>query len=247
VNNAATVTKEQPLLETPISDLLQVIDVNLKGPLLMTRLLVPLMKDRHGMVINVGSRVGRIVRTGLVAYGTSKAGLRHLSANIAVEFAEMEGFAGVHVFALDPGGMDTALRYVAYPEETDKSALADPIQVAPFFTRLAVGWMTTDVETGQPLRSGQELVVKRYMPELWPGNRHSSQGKQQGRLSQGSATTMGTPRDGLTSHIRNGNFGEVWALAPLLHSTSPLHLGAEGFVVWVAGKQLVRPYPLTAP
>jgi NAD(P)-dependent dehydrogenase (short-subunit alcohol dehydrogenase family) len=37
VNNAGTVTKAQSLLETPVSDLLQVMDVNLKGPILVSR------------------------------------------------------------------------------------------------------------------------------------------------------------------------------------------------------------------
>jgi 3-oxoacyl-[acyl-carrier protein] reductase len=111
VNNAWTVTKDQLMLETPVSGLLQVIDVNLSGPMLMARMLVPLMKDRRGILINVGSSMGRALRKGLVAYGTSIAGLRHLSANFAVELAETEGFAGMRVFAVDPGGMDTAMRH----------------------------------------------------------------------------------------------------------------------------------------
>jgi 3-oxoacyl-[acyl-carrier protein] reductase len=184
VNNAGTITKEQSMLETAVSDLLQVIDVNLKGPLLMSRLLVPLMKDRRGIVINVGSSWGRTLRTGHVPYSTSKAGLRHHSANFALELTETEGFSGVRVFLVDPGAMDTALRYVVWPEETDKSMLAAPKHVAPFFTRLAAGWITTDVETGQPLRSGQEMVVKRYMPELWPEGSRVPKGEQQGRLYQ---------------------------------------------------------------
>ena len=76
------------------------------------------------------------------------------------------------------------MRYVAYPEETDKSRFADPTRVASFFTHLAAGWITTDVETGQPLRSGQELVLRRYLPELWPEGSRVSKGEQQGRLYQ---------------------------------------------------------------
>jgi NAD(P)-dependent dehydrogenase (short-subunit alcohol dehydrogenase family) len=112
VNNAGTITKEQSMLETPVSELLQVIDVNLKGPMLMSRMLVPLMPDRSGVVINVGSSAGRTLRTGLVPYGTSKVGLRHHSANLVVELVETTGFAGVRVFLVDPGGMDTAMRYL---------------------------------------------------------------------------------------------------------------------------------------
>lgn len=184
VNNAGMITKDQGMLETPVSDLLQVIDVNLKGPLLVSRLLVPLMKDRNGLVINVGSSAGRTLRTGMVPYGTSKAGLRHHSANFAVELGETAGFVGVRVFLVDPGGMDTAMRSICWPERTDNSTFAAPKHVAPFFTRLAAGWITTDVETGQPLRNGQELIVKRYMPELWPEGSRVSKGEQQGRLYQ---------------------------------------------------------------
>jgi hypothetical protein len=69
-------------------------------------------------------------------------------------------------------------------ETAGKSRLADPTQVAAFFTRLAAGWITTDVETGQPLHSGQELVVKRYLPELWPeGSGVSPDALQGGRTA----------------------------------------------------------------
>jgi NAD(P)-dependent dehydrogenase (short-subunit alcohol dehydrogenase family) len=94
--------------------------------MLMSRLLVPLMKDRRGMVINVASSMGRSIRPGMLPYATSKAGLRHHSAKLAVELADMEEYSGVRVFAVDTGGMDTAMRHVAFPEETDKSAVADP-------------------------------------------------------------------------------------------------------------------------
>jgi len=45
---------------------------------------------RQLIVINVGSSVGRTLRKGLVPYGTSKAGLRHHSANFALELAEQK-------------------------------------------------------------------------------------------------------------------------------------------------------------
>jgi hypothetical protein len=57
-----------------------------------------------------------------------------------------------------------------------------------FGPRAARG-MTTDMETGQPLRSGEELVVKRYLPERWPEGSRLSQGEPQGRLCHGLATT----------------------------------------------------------
>jgi NAD(P)-dependent dehydrogenase (short-subunit alcohol dehydrogenase family) len=124
-----------------------------------------------------------------VAYGTSKAGLRYFATTFAQGLAGMEGFTNVHDFCVDPGGMDTPMRYVAYPEETDKSRLADPTQVARFFTYLAAGWITTDVETGQPLCSGQELVVRRYLPELWPEGGRVSPDAAHGRGVEAGATS----------------------------------------------------------
>jgi hypothetical protein len=78
---------------------------------------------------------------GLVPYGASQAGWRRHPANLALKLTAMAGFAGGRVFAVDPGGMDTARRDMTWPEQTHKSTLVHPKQVAPFLSRWAAGWI----------------------------------------------------------------------------------------------------------
>ncbi|MEM7212744.1 MAG: SDR family oxidoreductase [Pseudomonadota bacterium] len=107
VNNAGTATFK-PLLETTPAEWQRVLDVNLSGPFLMTRAAVQLMTSGDapgGAVVNIASISGVRASTLRVAYGTSKAGLMHLTKQMAVEFAEI----GIRVNSVAPGPVDTAM------------------------------------------------------------------------------------------------------------------------------------------
>ena len=103
VNNAGTATFK-PILETSASEWQRVIDVNLTGPFLMAQAAVLLM-GQGGAIVNIASISGQRASTLRVAYGTSKAGLMHLTKQQAAEFAEM----GIRVNAVAPGPVDTAM------------------------------------------------------------------------------------------------------------------------------------------
>lgn len=104
VNNAGVAVFTN-VLDTSPADWQRVLGVNLTGPFLMTRAASPLLKVRGGAIVNITSISGLRASTLRVAYGTSKAGLAHLTKQMAVELASF----GIRVNAVAPGPVDTAM------------------------------------------------------------------------------------------------------------------------------------------
>ncbi|NKC33444.1 SDR family NAD(P)-dependent oxidoreductase [Falsiroseomonas selenitidurans] len=113
VNNAGTAVFK-PLLETTPEDWARVLAVNLTGPFLATQAAAPLMAEGGGgAVVNITSISGLRASTLRVAYGTSKAGLAHLTKQQAVELAGL----GIRVNAVAPGPVDTAMAKAVHSPE----------------------------------------------------------------------------------------------------------------------------------
>lgn len=105
VNNAG-IAIFKPLLETTQADWDRVLAVNLTGPFLCTQAAAPLMREHGGgAIVNITSISGHRASTLRAAYGTSKAGLAHLTKQFAVELATL----GIRVNAVAPGPVDTAM------------------------------------------------------------------------------------------------------------------------------------------
>jgi NAD(P)-dependent dehydrogenase (short-subunit alcohol dehydrogenase family) len=113
VNNAG-VAVFAPLMETSDADWNRVLAVNLTGPFLCTKAAVPLMR-RHGggAIVNITSISGLRASTLRSAYGTSKAGLAHLTKQLSVELAEL----GIRVNGVAPGPVDTAMAKAVHSAE----------------------------------------------------------------------------------------------------------------------------------
>ncbi|WP_137128209.1 SDR family NAD(P)-dependent oxidoreductase [Roseomonas sp. HF4] len=113
VNNAG-IAVFKPLLETTPEDWARVLAVNLTGPFLATQAAAPLMAETGGgAVVNITSISGLRASTLRVAYGTSKAGLAHLTKQQAVEL----GALGIRVNAVAPGPVDTAMAKAVHTPE----------------------------------------------------------------------------------------------------------------------------------
>ncbi|MBL8568235.1 MAG: SDR family oxidoreductase [Phreatobacter sp.] len=104
VNNAG-IAHFGPLMETSLEAWNEIMAVNLTGPFIMTKAAVPLMRETGGAIVNITSISSLRASTLRVAYGTSKAGLGHLTKQMAVELASY----GIRVNAVAPGPVDTAM------------------------------------------------------------------------------------------------------------------------------------------
>lgn len=105
VNNAG-IAIFRPIADTTAADWQRVLDVNLSGPFHCTQAAVPLMRAAGGgAVVNIASISGLRASTLRVAYGTSKAGVIHLTRQQAAEL----GAIGIRVNCIAPGPVDTAM------------------------------------------------------------------------------------------------------------------------------------------
>lgn len=100
VNNAAAL-HIGTLENTPPDVFRRIQDVNLIGPFLGTRAVVPAMKKQgRGSIVHIGSIDGLIGMNGICAYAASKWGLRGLAKSNAIEL----GRAGIRVNTVCPAG-----------------------------------------------------------------------------------------------------------------------------------------------
>jgi NAD(P)-dependent dehydrogenase (short-subunit alcohol dehydrogenase family) len=105
VNNAG-VAVFKPILDTTFEEWDRVLAVNLSGPFICTQLCAPVMlKTGGGSVVNIASIAGLRASAMRVAYGSSKAGLVHLTKQQASEL----GNSGIRVNCIAPGPVDTMM------------------------------------------------------------------------------------------------------------------------------------------
>ena len=120
VNNAA-VLHLGTLENTPEDVFRHVLEVNTVGPFLGLRAVAPVMRRRGGgSVVNVGSIDSLLGMNGILAYSSSKWGLRGLSKSASLEL----GRDGIRVNSVCPGGIETDAikRYFDhYPEIREKT------------------------------------------------------------------------------------------------------------------------------
>lgn len=99
VNNAG-ITKDQLLLRMKTQDFDTVMDVNLKGTFLCTRVAVKhMMKARTGSIVNITSVIGQMGNAGQANYAASKGGTEAFSKSIAQEV----GSRKIRVNCVAPG------------------------------------------------------------------------------------------------------------------------------------------------
>lgn len=103
VNNAGIID-DHLLALTTLTQWQHVLKVNLDGPFLMCRAVVPVMLDQSwGRIINISSNSVRIPGAGQTAYAASKGGLEALTRGLAMEV----GHKGIRVNTVAPGRVQT--------------------------------------------------------------------------------------------------------------------------------------------
>jgi NAD(P)-dependent dehydrogenase (short-subunit alcohol dehydrogenase family) len=106
VNNAGTGDPGGPLWEVDPDQWWHVLTVNLCGPFLCSRAILPgMIARRQGRIVNTASGAGLKAMTYMSAYVTSKTALVRLTENLAAETTEH----GISIFAIHPGTVRTAM------------------------------------------------------------------------------------------------------------------------------------------
>lgn len=88
VNNAGII-KRIPMLEMSAEDFRQVIDIDLNGPFIVSKAVIPgMIKKGGGKIINICSMMSELGRETVSAYAAAKGGLKMLTKNIASEYGQ---------------------------------------------------------------------------------------------------------------------------------------------------------------
>jgi NAD(P)-dependent dehydrogenase (short-subunit alcohol dehydrogenase family) len=125
INNAG-IDKTVPVEELSMDDWDKIVGVNLRGPFLMSKLALPMMKQQgSGHIVNITSTAAKRAWANASAYHATKWGLLGLSHALHVEARPY----GVKVTAVVNGGMRTPFILERFPE-TDPNVLQDPRNVA---------------------------------------------------------------------------------------------------------------------
>jgi len=165
VNNAAQAHALGEVWRVDPEEWWRDVEVNLRGPFLCARAVLPGMVIRkRGRIINVTSGAGARPGPGMSGYSASKAALMRLSDSLAAEVAG----SGVSVFAVSPGPVRTpgsefllaspvVMRWLpAFPQIFAEGRDQPPETLAQLVVALASG--RTDVLTGRFLDAGSDLA-----------------------------------------------------------------------------------------
>jgi 3-oxoacyl-[acyl-carrier protein] reductase len=121
VNNAGIGGKPSLLLRFPYERMLDIIQINLMGPIICTKAVLPhFLKKNTGTIVNISSVSATRPGSGVVPYAASKGGLESFTYAIAKEY----GARGIRANAVRLGAVRTKL-IDDLPPEAQEAVLQD--------------------------------------------------------------------------------------------------------------------------
>jgi len=152
VNNAGAVAR-QPVHELPIEDWDNVINVNLRGVFLCTKLALPSMLERgSGCIINISSGAGVVGPPNRSAYAASKHGVMGFTKTLVAEYLKQ----GIRSHVILPDATVSRMRSEGFPEE-DPDTLIQAEDIADAAVFLATQKRTAHT---MELRVSQGLATR---------------------------------------------------------------------------------------
>jgi NAD(P)-dependent dehydrogenase (short-subunit alcohol dehydrogenase family) len=135
LHNAAILGDKSPIEHYDIGLWQRVLLVDLTAPFILTRCLLPLLRNSpDASIVFASSSVGRRGRAYWGAYSVAKGGLENLAAVLTDELENTP----VRVNVVNPGGTRTKMRTRAYPGEKPES-VPPPESVVPPYLYLLGG------------------------------------------------------------------------------------------------------------
>ncbi|MFA9429440.1 SDR family oxidoreductase [Egicoccus sp. AB-alg2] len=124
VNNAGTNPGAGPLMDVQMGAVDKTWEINLRAPLVWSRAAWHgSMRERGGAIVNIGSVGGLRPSPVIGAYNVSKAGLHHLTHQLALELAP-----DVRVNAVAAAVVKTRLSRLLWSADEEAAAKAHPLQ-----------------------------------------------------------------------------------------------------------------------
>ncbi len=162
INNAGY-HERGPVEKLDAEAMAQMVDVNLKAPIVLTRMALPYLKSAGGgAVVNVASLAGCTPVAGAATYSATKFGLRAFTQSLA---DELRG-SGIHVGAVSPGPIDTGFIMSDIDSVSDitfSQPMSTAEQVADAVVRVARG---ERAEIKMPAVSGPLTTLSYLFPAL---------------------------------------------------------------------------------
>jgi NADP-dependent 3-hydroxy acid dehydrogenase YdfG len=120
VNNAGLAKGVESFQAGNLDDWQEMIDTNVMGLLLLTRLLLPFMiKENRGHIVNLGSVAGRWVYPGGAVYCASKFAVRAISEGLRQDLAG----TGIRVSNIEPGMVESEFSVVRLGDQAKANAV----------------------------------------------------------------------------------------------------------------------------
>ena len=124
VNNAGW-GKTGPVVSSTTADWDATLKVNLRAPMILSRLVLPTMLEkRSGAIVNIGSISAKAGQANTAAYSASKFGILGFTQSLFEEVREY----GVKVSVILPGFVDTPL--IPQNKRVDRSKMIRPEDIA---------------------------------------------------------------------------------------------------------------------
>jgi short-subunit dehydrogenase len=162
VNNAGFHARG-PVREVDADDLGRIIDVNLKAPIVLTRIALPYLEEAGGgAIINVASLHGKFASAGATTYAASKFGLRIFTLALN---QELEG-TGIKTAVVSPGPVDTGF-IMENLDEVDDIVFSQPMSSAEDVAQAILDLCGNKIgEQDMPVFSGILATAAYLMPWL---------------------------------------------------------------------------------
>lgn len=142
--NVAGIVKYMRVEELDLAVFNRVLSVNLTGAFLMSKAVLPYLVKTKGSILNVASMAGSLGIPYAAAYCASKGGLIAMTKSMAKEFSDR----GVRINVLTPGGVETPMAEVPFPEDANMAVLGIvPRTPLGFSTPLQIARLAFSVAT----------------------------------------------------------------------------------------------------
>lgn len=119
INNAGLALGLDKFQDYDLTDMMTMVDTNIKGLLTVTRQILPKMVEMNeGHIINIGSTAGIYAYAGAAVYAATKSAVKFLSDGIRIDTIEKN----IKVTTLQPGIVETDFSQVRFHGDKERAA-----------------------------------------------------------------------------------------------------------------------------